>query len=394
MYQLKNATIVTLEDFNSIYDHCNLAIDHGKIIDISIKDYDCESIDLNGDIILPGFIDNHFHSMDILIKGVLEDRTLHETTHTNLWLNLRESISNYESKISSLKSYNECLKSGVTFVHDVSYYLDNNGLIKAAHKSDIRSLIAVDNISDMKNKVNSYDLNKKVNFSIKVPEEDHIDINFFEKLKQFIDKNNDIITTMHIAETKFRVNQFKEDIISFLKKYNIIQNSIFVPSHGIYLKKDELRKIVPTIISEFKLKDGKFDFNKFNLIGVGTDGFFWSDSNILEEMKFRKIVYNLSSYQILRQATYNNAKILGLEDHFGTLSKGKVADFIVIDRDKLEPLVSHNGSYVNLYDQIVMSLKPDMIKDVYIDGKKVSLDDIDKEFIRLSKNKIKSIIGK
>ncbi|MFW6025132.1 MAG: amidohydrolase family protein, partial [Candidatus Woesearchaeota archaeon] len=360
MLQLKNANIISLESYDKIFKDTDLIIKDKKVYDISKKEYNCKCIDLNKDIILPGFIDNHFHSMDLFLNGHLENKTLHETTHSELWRWLQENITGDESYISSLKAYYDSLNGGVTFIHDFSYYKENHGLIKAFKESQLNGLIALQDIDMIKKKVRKFDFDKKLNYSILIPEEDHLDNSYFEFVKNFI--NKDIITTMHIAETKFRVNSIDFNIINYLNKYGIIDNSTFVPTHGIYLKNRDLDRIVPTIKSEYKLDDGKFDFNKFELVGLGTDGPFWSDGNIIDEMKFRKKEYDLESYEILRQATYNNAKILGLEDDIGTISEGKYADFLVIDKKVIE------GSN-DIYGNIIENINPDLIKDVYIKGK-------------------------
>ena len=42
---------------------------------------------------------------------------------------------------------------------------------------------------------------------------------------------------------------------------------------------------------------------------------------------------NLKAYDVLKMATINGAKALGLDDKIGTLEEGKLADIILIDLD-------------------------------------------------------------
>ena len=55
----------------------------------------------------------------------------------------------------------------------------------------------------------------------------------------------------------------------------------------------------------------------------------------------------LSRQQALRMYTANNARLLFLEEHVGTLEAGKVADLIVVDRDLLTcPVDEIDGTQV------------------------------------------------
>jgi imidazolonepropionase-like amidohydrolase len=131
--------------------------------------------------------------------------------------------------------------------------------------------------------------------------------------------------------------------------------------HGIYLKKDQARQmadagiaLVLTLSTYKQNTDPKWDRGRdweelmkklvdpghreateIALeagvpIGVGTD----SIGNIIEELQMLK-AYGMKPGDALVAATAGNAKILGLDDMIGSVSKGMVADLIVIDGDPL-----------------------------------------------------------
>ncbi|MBI3008420.1 MAG: amidohydrolase family protein, partial [Candidatus Omnitrophica bacterium] len=73
---------------------------------------------------------------------------------------------------------------------------------------------------------------------------------------------------------------------------------------------------------------------QFN-IALGTDSLASNDSlNMLDEMKLLKETFNIPADTILKMATINGAKALGLNDKIGTLEYGKCADIIALRKVK------------------------------------------------------------
>lgn len=75
------------------------------------------------------------------------------------------------------------------------------------------------------------------------------------------------------------------------------------------------------------------------LIGWGTDvplETFMEDPML--EFKLRKEKLEYSNEEILKQATINSAKLMGLDDVIGTVREGKEADLIVVDGDPADDI--------------------------------------------------------
>ncbi len=70
------------------------------------------------------------------------------------------------------------------------------------------------------------------------------------------------------------------------------------------------------------------------LMGFGTDLSLDSHSKApFEEWKSRKNALGMKNIDILKQATVNGAKLLGLESEIGTVKEGKCADLVLLDGD-------------------------------------------------------------
>ena len=65
---LINGNFITLDD------QCPLAemisIENGKIAGINACDHNCKKIDLKGAVVIPGFVDAHFHLLNHQLKSL------------------------------------------------------------------------------------------------------------------------------------------------------------------------------------------------------------------------------------------------------------------------------------------------------------------------------------
>jgi 5-methylthioadenosine/S-adenosylhomocysteine deaminase len=107
-------------------------------------------------------------------------------------------------------------------------------------------------------------------------------------------------------------------------------------------------------------------------VSLGTDGPASNNSlDMFETMKIaallQKLIYQdptiMPAFQVLKMATINGAKALGLENSIGSIEVGKKADVILIDLSKphLKPL--HN-----IYASIVYSAHASDVDTVIVDG--------------------------
>ena len=100
-------------------------------------------------------------------------------------------------------------------------------------------------------------------------------------------------------------------------------------------------------------------------VTLGTDGQgSGSNLDLFESMKYTALLQKgitenpkkLPAYEVLKIATINGAKALGLEEKIGIIEEGKNADIIIVMRDgdiveqgNHEELLAQKGFYYKLY---------------------------------------------
>jgi len=88
--------------------------------------------------------------------------------------------------------------------------------------------------------------------------------------------------------------------------------------------------------------------------GSDSDG-FWNEGNIAlyDEMITLVEKAGMNTKSVLKSATYNPARLLGIEDNYGSISKGKKADIVVYDDNPLEDIRNISQIHFTLKDGII-----------------------------------------
>ena len=99
--------------------------------------------------------------------------------------------------------------------------------------------------------------------------------------------------------------------------------------------------------------------------------------NIFNEMKltalFNKIRYQdpevMPAWRVLRMATIEGAKAIGLDTQIGSLEEGKKADFITLDLTRPSMAPVFTDPMRNIVPNLVYSARGDEVETVVVDGK-------------------------
>lgn len=343
----KNAIIITMNKCSDVLYNHDILVEDARIKQIS-ENISTENvdrvIDCKGQILMPGFINVHFHSVDPYID------------------------------------YKTLIKCGITTVLDINSEPERSA--SAMDQVGIRGLVGIgaftgretltdENLDYVRNKV--LDANSDVKIVVWAKNIFNVNENDFETLIMYAKKHDFLIST-HCSETLEEVGECankNNDMspIALLEDYGFLNcKSLLV--HCVHCDKDdvEILKYYDTAIvscpsSNLVSASGiapLYSYLKNNItVCLGTDVPVNNAPNMFKEMFLAKNLQagilnekNLvSDMQVIRMATCDGAKALGLTD-CGSIEEGKFADIILIGLDSEKPqceIVSNaNISNINL----------------------------------------------
>jgi 5-methylthioadenosine/S-adenosylhomocysteine deaminase len=356
-----------------------------------------ETIKAKGKVAMPGLINCHTHVAMTLFRGLAEDKPL------DVWL--RETIWPLETKLTSGDVYAgallgclEMLKSGTTCFADM--YFHENAVAKAVSESGLRGVLAEGILEARNKKMGEKTFNRSVNFAknfqgfsdgrVTTMLAPHAAYSCSpELLKEIRSKALElgIGVHIHLAES---AEMFKElekrygcSEVEFLHRLGFFKGHVLA-AHCINMSESDRRvlaehgvNVVHVPVANMKLGLGAAKIKELIDLGVnvalGTDGPASNNSlDMFETVKFaallQKHVYRnsevLSAYQVLRMATLDGAKALGLETAIGSLEVGKKADIILVDLSK-----PHLRPLHDVYATLVYSARGADVDTVIVDGK-------------------------
>ncbi len=392
---LKNAKILKMDD-SPIFEG-NIVIEDENIIYIGndFEGYGPFDVvhDCLGNVLMPGFKNSHTHNAMTFVSSKTDDLSLQDWLFNAIFPReklLKEDDVYHLSKVAFL----EMLSSGITACFDQYYFPLSTG--KAAEEIGFKvlllgtynSLYGFEDLKRLYQTLNSQNGVVRYCFGI------HAEYTTTDEEVQVISKLVHELKApfyTHISETELEVKGcFERRGMSPVEYFD--QNGLFDYGGGGYhciyftdkdieiFKKHNLN-IVTCPGSNTKLASGIAPLYKYKEkglnIAIGTDG--PASNNCLDFFKEMTLVTGLQklitkdptafpAYEVLKMATVNGAKAMGMNDA-DILEVGKKADIIEIDlsRPNMQPLN-------NIVNNILYSGSKDNIRMTMINGKILYLD--------------------
>lgn len=358
---IENVKILTMAD-GEVIKNGNIYIENEKIKKITSDNIDFsydKKIDGKNYLAMPGFVNAHTHVGMSLFRNFSDDVELMTWLNEKIWP-LEDKLIEQDVYWASLLSHAEMIMTGTTSFADMYYFEDQT--IKALEKSKMRAQISrgltledknykkiEENIDLFKKYENSQ--NGRINIAFGPHAVYTTDKNYLKEINKYAKKYKMPIH-IHLSETKTEntdcMKRFNQSPTEVFEECGIFENKT-IAAHGVYLSDKDLDilskydvSVVHNPSSNLKLSSGFLDctrvINKKINLAMGTDSSASNNNlSMIKEISLTSLVskynnpQNLKAYDVLKMATINGAKALGLDDKIGSLEEGKLADIILID---------------------------------------------------------------
>jgi 5-methylthioadenosine/S-adenosylhomocysteine deaminase len=400
---LKNGIVLTMDRSNTIIKKGCLGILGDTISYIGTEtDHQLDAkkiIDANGGLILPGLVNGHTHAAMSLFRGLADDLPLMD------WLN--NYIFPVEKRMDgdfvftgTMLSCAEMIMSGTTTFCDM--YLFEEEVARAASQAQIRCIVG-EVLYDFPSP-NYGTLEKGFNYTeslIKRWQDDPL-VSIAVEPHSLFTCSPDLLLAANEMAARYNVRliihvaETLQELAEIKQKYGVkpIEHMVslgllgphLIADHCVHLDEADLSiiaqygaKIIHNPESNMKLASGIAPVPKMLSLGIkvglGTDGCASNnDLDMFTEMDMAAKLHKIQTMDptvmdavtVLRMATIEGARALGLADMTGSLEVGKKADVIVVDTNK-----PHLTPMYNPYSQIVYSATGTDVSHSIINGRLV-----------------------
>ncbi|TQV84514.1 TRZ/ATZ family hydrolase [Aliikangiella coralliicola] len=401
--------LIPMNQANHWLEHHAIVITGNKITDILHRD---QAIDkypqapittLNGQVLMPGFVNSHCHAAMNLLRGLSDDLPLKEWLEQAIWPVEAQFVDDTFVYQGTQHAIAEMIRSGTTCFQDM-YFMPNQ-IAKAAQESGIRAnigLVVVEfETSWAKNAQECIDKgldvfdqfkhSNTINFNFAPHAPYTVSKNTLEKLGTLSNELN-LTLQIHVHETANEVESFVAEHgirpLARLKEIGLL-SPLLNAVHMTQLNEGEIEWLAESAChvihcpqSNMKLASGVCPTIHLIEAGVnlaiGTDGAASNnDLDMIDETRSASLLAKLdylnptalTAYQSLYAATMGGAKAMGLQEKIGSLEVGKAADIIAIDLNRIETQPVYNP-----ISQIVYAASRDQVTNVWVNGKQLLKD--------------------
>lgn len=381
---ITNGTVLTIDADDTVINNGAVAVCNDTITAVgpAVEFSDWRSsrvVDARGGIIMPGLINSHTHASMTCFRGLADDLQL------MTWLN--EHIFPAEAKLDEQKVFwgallacAEMIMSGTTCFCDM--YLYENAVARAAREAGVRAVVGEvlydfdspnygpieKGFEYTQTLIDTWKDDPLVTIAVE-PHSTYLCAPELLKRAFNLAQSFNLPLVIHLSESKSEVEQVKERYgrtpVEHLAELDGLAPNVLA-CHCVALTPNDITllqrfdvKVAHNVESNMKLASGVAPIpellKKGICVGLGTDGCASNnDLDLFLEMDTVAKLHKaktldptvMNARTVLRMATIQGARALGLDNSIGSLEKGKKADLIIIDTHKphLTPMynpVSH-----------------------------------------------------
>ena len=368
-----------------------------------------DTIDARDCAVLPGFVQTHIHLCQTLFRGAADDLSLIDWLKNRVWpmeaAHTKESI-----RASARLGIAELIKGGTTCALTMETVRHTEEVLRVVDESGFRATVGkcmMDKGDDVPRALHE-ETAASIRESVALIEQWHgrgdgrirccfaprfaisCTRELLSEVSELARKHKVMIHT-HSSENKNECEIVEAETgrrnVAYLDSLGISGAHVLL-AHCIHLDTEEMETLSRTKTnvahcpsSNLKLGSGLARVAEMLArkipVSLGADGAACNNRlDMFTEMRtaalLQKLAHGpevLSAAQVLRMATIDGARALGLENEIGSLEVGKRADVIVVDLNQL-----HSSPKPDVISSLVYSAQPADVRATIIDGRIVMRD--------------------
>jgi 5-methylthioadenosine/S-adenosylhomocysteine deaminase len=400
---IKNGWALTMDPQDTLIKRGAVAVSADRIVDVGTEDaltasyQAAQTIDARGGIIMPGLVNAHTHAAMTCFRGLADDLPL------MTWLN--DYVFPAESKLTPDIVYQgtrlacaEMILSGTTTFCDM--YLFEEAVARAAKDVGIRAVVGEviydfpspnygpveEGLKYTENLIETWRDDPLITIAVEPHSPYVCSPELLQKARAIADKNS-VPMVIHLAETEREVAEVREKYgrtpvahlanIGFLSPSLIADHCVVLTEEDMTSLKDFDVKVAHNPESNMKLASGIAPIPELRrggiTVGIGTDGCASNNNlDMFQEMDTAAKLHKVHTLDptvmdartVVRMATIDGARVLGIGDTTGSLEAGKKADIIIIDVNR-----PHLIPMYNVYSHLVYAVTGSDVDTVIVHGR-------------------------
>ena len=400
---IEGGKALLMDAANSCLDGASIAIDKGDIVAVGSTDeiskqYHAQAtLPAGGSLIMPGFVNCHTHAAMTCFRGIADDLDLMDWLNNYIFPAEAKNVNKELAYWGSLLAAAEMIKSGTTTFCDMYIFEDETA--RAAKAAGMRCLIGEvlfdfpspnfktpeEGLKYTQMLIEKWKDDPLVNIMIEPHALYTCSPDLLLNSKKLAEKYN-VPIGFHLlenaAEKKQLEEKFGKSAVSFLKDIGYLSEKI-IGFHCVHFSEEDMKlfaghgcKVSHNPASNMKLASGVAPIPEMLetgiAVGLGTDGCASNNNlDMIKEMSTAARLHKVARLDptvmdartVVRMATIEGAKVLGMEKITGSLEAGKKADIIIIGLN--EP---HLTPLYNEYSHLVYAMSGADVDTVLING--------------------------
>jgi 5-methylthioadenosine/S-adenosylhomocysteine deaminase len=406
---IKNGSVVTMDARDSIV-RGDVVIDDGHIAEVGGAGHTADTvIDANGCAVIPGFVQTHIHLCQTIFRGAADDLALIDWLRQRVWpMEAAHSVPSITA--SARLGVAELIKGGTTCALTMETVNHTAEVFRVVEETGFRATVGkcmMDKGDEVPIALQEETANS-IEESIALLETWHgkadgrirycfaprFAISCTRELLEKVSvlaRERGVMVHTHASENRTECEIVQEETglrnIAYLDSVGLTGRHVAL-AHCVHLSVDEIEtlkttgtNVVHCPSSNLKLGSGIAPIAKLLEEGIsvslGADGAACNNRlNMFTEMRtaalLQKVLHGpevLPANRVLRMATIDGAKAMGLDSEIGSIEPGKKADLSVVRLDRLRSTPASD-----VVSALVYSAEADDVDSVIIDGEVVMRD--------------------